>query len=176
MRRIRGRRRLVTAALATALLAAASCAKLTPEEIEEGAGQQFFSVTFRASNDLNSYGGAPSSLSLCLYQLTDRRAFNSLRDSPDGFAALLSCEKFDNSVAGRERIFINPGEVGSMELERRRNIRYLAIAAGYHGADPSASALLIEIPPVSAKRRKRRPPRVGVVLEADRILRDKSVK
>lgn len=161
--------------LLTAALAVASCARLTPEETEERAGQQFFALSFRASADLNSFLGTPSSLSVCLYQLTDRRAFDALRDDPEGLAELLDCGKFDDSVVGRERIFINPGERKIEEFERRRGARYVAIAAGYHDASAASSTLLLELPVVVAKRRKRSPPRLGVVFECDRMLRDRSV-
>lgn len=173
--RVKGRRLLLTA-LPAVLLAASSCARLTPEEAEARAGQQFFALSLRAAGDVNSYLGAPSSLSVCLYQLTDRRAFDALRDSPGGLAELLACEKFDDAVVGRERIFINPGEKRIEEFERRRGARYVALAAGYHNASAASSTLLLELPAVVAKRRKRPPPRLGAVFECDRMLPDRSVK
>ncbi len=171
----RGRRSLLCAALAAALLMAASCVRLTPEEAEERAGQQFFTVSFRAANDLNCFRDTPSSLSVCLYQLTDRSAFDSLQDDMDGLSILQNCGQFDDSVAGRERLFMDPGGNRTMEFERRRGVRFVALVAGYHAAETADSTLLIELPPVTAKRRKRTP-RVGVVLECDRIFRDRSVR
>ncbi len=152
-----------------------SCVRLTPEEAEERAGQQFFTVSFRAAGDLNRFGDAPSSLSVCLYQLTDRTAFDSLRDEAEGLALLQTCVKFDDSVAGRERLFIDPGGNRTVEFERRRGVRFVALVAGYHAAETAGSTLLMELPPVTA-RRKKRTPRVGVVLECDRIFRDRSVR
>ena len=167
---------LLFATLAVALFSGASCVRLTPEETEERAGQQYFAVNFRAAKDLNCFRGEPSSLSVCLYQLTDRKAFDSLRDDEDDISALLACEKFDDSVAGRERLFIDPGGDRTVEFERRRGVRYVALAAGYHDAGVADSTLLIELPPVIASRRRRAPPRVGIVLECDRMFRDRSVR
>jgi type VI secretion system VasD/TssJ family lipoprotein len=175
MRNRNRKRGILCLALATAMLSAVSCVKLTPQEVEERAGQQFFTVGFRATGDLNCFRDEPSSLSLCLYQLTDRKAFDSLRDDPDGFSTLLACEKFDDSVVGRERLFIDPGGSGAVEFERRRDVRYIAIAAGYHDANIADSTLLIEIPAVTVKRGKR-PPHIGIILERDRILRDRSTR
>ena len=175
MEKNRGRRSLLLAALAAALFLAASCARLTPEEAEERAGQQFFSISFRATGDLNCFLDTPSSLSVCLYQLTDRSAFDSLRDDADGLAVLQNCEQFDNSVAGRERLFMDPGGNRTVEFERRRGVRFVALVAGYHAAETAGSTLLMELPPVTA-RRKKRTPRVGAVLECDRIFRDRSVR
>ncbi len=172
----RGKRGLLLTVFAAALLSGASCVRLTPEEAEERAGQQHFAVRFRAAKDLNCFRDEPSSLSVCLYQLTDRKAFDSLRDDEDGLLALLACGKFDDSVAGRERLFMDPGVSRTVEFERRRGVRYVALAAGYHDAGVAASTLIIELPAVVASRRRRAPPCVGVVLECDRMLRDKSAR
>lgn len=167
---------LAAVLVAAGLALSASCKQLSPPEIEERAGQQFFAVLLRAARDLNLYRGEPSSLSICAYQLTDRGAFDSLRDDPDGMATLLACEEFDDSVVGRERIFVNPGEEKTMTFERRRGARYLALAAGFHNARVSGATLLMELPAVTLKSSRHPPPCLGVLLESGRMLRDKSVQ
>lgn len=167
---------IAAALVAAGLILAASCKQLSPPEIEERAGRQYFSVLFRAARDLNLSRGKPSSLSICAYQLTDRRAFDSLRDDPDGMAALLACEEFDDSVVGRERLFVNPGGEKVETFERRRGARYLALAAGFHNARADGATLLLELPPVTLKSGRRPPPCLGVLLESGRMLRDGSVR
>lgn len=167
---------LAPALFAAGLALFASCKELSPAEIEERAEQQFFAVLFSARRDLNFYREEPSSLSICAYQLTDRRAFDSLRDDPDGMARLLECEQFDDSVVGRERLFVNPGERKVVTFERRRGARCLALAAGYHNARVPGSTLLLELPAVTAKSGRRPPPCLGVLLEGGRMLRDGSVR
>lgn len=162
--------------VAAGLVLAASCKELPPQEIEERAGQQYFSVLFQAAKDLNFYRGEPSSLSICAYQLMDARAFNALRDDPDGMAALLACEQFDDSVVGRERLFVNPGEQKTETFERRRGARYIALAAGFHNASVPGATLLLELPAVTLKSGRRPPPCLGVLLESGRMLRDRSVR
>lgn len=170
---------LAAVLVASGLVLAASCKQLSPPEIEERAGQQHFAVLFRAARDLNLYRGEASSLSICAYQLSDSRAFNILRDDPEAMAALLACEQFDDSVVGRERLFVNPGERKTATFERRMGARYLALAAGYHTAGDAREAgatLLLELPAVTLKTGRRPPPRLGVVLESGRMLRDRSVR
>lgn len=169
------KRKLSISALALFLLVTGvSCTTPSPEEIEEMAGQQYFGIHIAAVEELNYYQGEPSSLSLCVYQLTDRRGFDSLRDDPDCLETLMLCEKFDDTVVGRERLFVNPGEFRTFDFERRRGVKYLAFAAGYHNSTISGSTLLVELPPVTARSRGSQPPIVGVTLECDRMLRDKS--
>lgn len=171
-----GRRLLVVVSAALALFAGISCFNPDPAEIEEKAGRQYLAVRFEAVKELNYYRGSPSSLALCVYQLTDRRAFDSLRDDPDCMATLLACEKFDETVAGRERLFVNPGECRQLDFERRRGVRYLALAAGFHDSSIAGSALVIELPPVTMRSGKKPPPLIGILLECDKMLRDGSVK
>ena len=169
------KRILLLAVVALGLVTGLSCSKPNPEEIEEAAGQQYFSIAFTSVDELNFYKGAPSSVSICIYQLTDRRGFDSLRDNPNCMEQLLTCEKFDDTVVGRERLFINPGEKRTLDFERRRGVKYLAFAAGYHNSSITGSTLLVQMPPVS-RRGNKKPFLVGVLLECERMLRNKSVE
>ncbi len=158
------------------LLFSISCRRLPQEEIEERAGQTFLELRLRAAADLNLYDGEASSVALCVYQLSGRTAIDRLRDDPRAMETLLACEQFSDEVAGRERIFLSPGEAKTHRFERRRGARFLAIAAGFHAGDAHGALLLVPLPAVTARSAGRPPPRVGVLLERGRILRDKNLE
>lgn len=167
---------VILACAALGLLAGISCSRLSQDEIEEMAGPRYFSIQCTAVSELNYFQGAPSSVTVCVYQLSDRHGFDSLRDNPECMETLLACEKFDNTVVGRERVFFNPGESRNLDFERRRGVKYLAFAAGYHNSSISGSTLLVQLPPVTMRDKKRKPLIVGVLLECDKIARDRSVE
>lgn len=159
-------------------LFSASCAQRTREETEELAGPQTISLHLTADPDLNQYDETPASLTLLIYQLTDKRAMDELRDSPDGMAILLSGKKFDDAVAGRERIFLNPGEDRIITLERRGLVKHLAIVAGYNEARRDDALVVADVPPVALPRRwrwrKPKDPSFAFRLTRDSIIHNKS--
>lgn len=161
--------------LCLALLSGAACGKPSPEDIEERAGPQSICVELAAAHDLNMYQGVAASLVLCVYQLENKKGILAVRDAADGMETLLKGEKFDPSVAGCKRIFLNPGERKTLLLDRRGSVRHIALAAGYCQSPAEDSLLIVDVPPVRLPRfwRKQPVPVVRARLGSDRITRSR---
>ncbi len=164
------------ALLCLALLSGAACGKRPAEDIEERAGPQSICVDLVAAPDLNAYQGVAASLVLCVYQLQNKQGILAVRDAADGMETLLKGEKFDPSVAGCKRIFLNPGERKTIRLDRRGGVRHIALAAGYCQSPVEESLLIVDVPPVRLPSlwRKLHVPVVRARLGSDRITRDRS--
>lgn len=80
---------------------------------------------------LHLYQGAPHTLLVCLYQLSDPYPFTRKTESREGLTELLRCERFDPSVTSFRRIIVQPGEKTSLLLDRTEGTRDLGIIAGY---------------------------------------------
>lgn len=72
-------------------------------------------VVLRISADerLNEHEGEPSSLMLCVYELATREGVDKRLASPEGFAELLACGRFDDSVVTSRRLFSELATVGA---------------------------------------------------------------
>ena len=137
------------------------------------AGTQYINLDIAASGDVNAYEGTASSLTLCVYQLRDRKAYDKLRDDDDALDVLLACEKFDAAVVGRERLFFDPGEARTVVMERRRGANVLLVAAGYHRAAFADAVIAIDLPAVRVGLRKPRPPTFTLKLHCNNMVREK---
>ncbi|MCD8140456.1 MAG: type VI secretion system lipoprotein TssJ [Planctomycetaceae bacterium] len=126
---------------------------------------QIMTLNLAVSDRVNCIDGNPASLVLCVYQLDMRRDFDGLVDDPAAFHRLLDGEKFADSVLGRERYFLNPGENKRILIERRPGARLLGLAAGYYDSLPQDASLVIVLP--SAERRMLRPAPRPVVLDIE---------
>lgn len=99
-----------------------------------------------ASDRLNEHEGEPSSLMLCVYELASREGVDKRLGSPEAFAELLSCRRFDDSVVTSRRIFFDPGQAQQLLLDREEGVRWIAVIAGYFHGTPTRSARVIPVP------------------------------
>ncbi len=126
------------------------CASCTSDEEREDApnrtAAQIITLNLSVSDRVNCLGDRPASIVLSVYQLDVRRDFDGLVDDPASFPRLLEGGKFADSVLGRERYFLNPGENRRILIERRPGTRLLGLAAGYYNSSPQDSSLVIVLP------------------------------
>ena len=167
---------LYIAALLVGGLISASCGngqpvKIVPEDsdINWAAETGGIVLKFSASNDLNLDQGRPSSLSVCVYQLSDSRVFEQLRQQgqtgldalaacdqsggqeacrgPEGLAALAACKKFGDTVLAFDRLFLEPGQKQpELFLDRREGARFVGVAAGYYNLESNRCVRLFPVP------------------------------
>lgn len=100
----------------------------------------------KADFQLNLYDGNPHTLLLCVYQLRDRNAFDQLTEDDDGLYKLLECSRFDGSVAGSKRLFVQPGEEMIYSLDRAEGAKYVAIVAGYYLLQKEGMVRVYDVP------------------------------
>ena len=105
-------------------------------------------VVLRISADerLNEHEGEPSSLMLCVYELATREGVDKRLASPEGFAELLACGRFDDSVVTSRRLFSDPGQAQNLSLDREEGVRWIAVIAGYFHGTPAHSARVVAVP------------------------------
>jgi type VI secretion system VasD/TssJ family lipoprotein len=103
-------------------------------------------LRLKADTQLNLYDGDPHTLLLCVYQLRDRNAFDQLTEDDDGLRKLLECSRFDASVAGCKRLFVQPGEEMIYSLDRPEGAKYVAIVAGYYLLQKEGMVRLYDVP------------------------------
>lgn len=126
-------------------------------------------LKFNASKDLNMDQGRPSSLSVCVYQLSDARVFEQLRQQGqvglealadcdksggpetcqglEGLAALAACQKFGDTVLAFNRLFLEPGQKPEpLFLDRRDGAKFVGVAAGYYNLESSRCIRLFPVP------------------------------
>lgn len=99
-----------------------------------------------ADERLNEHEGEPSSLMLCVYELSSREGVDERLASPGGFAELLACGRFDDSVVTSRRLFSDPGQAQNLSLDREENVRWIAVVAGYFHGTPAHSARVVAVP------------------------------
>ena len=66
--------------------------------------------------------------------------------SPEGFAELLACGRFDDSVVTSRRLFSDPGQAQNLSLDREEGVRWIAVIAGYFHGTPAHSARVVAVP------------------------------
>lgn len=116
-------------------------------DIVWGAEDNAIVLKFKASKDLNMDRGQPSSLSICLYQLSDSRTFDQLRlQGPEGLAALASCENFGSAVVAYQRLFLEPGQHLETYINRWEGTKFVGVAAGYYTLESNRCARIIPVP------------------------------
>ncbi len=156
---------LVSLAVVLALTCASCSNDEKREDMPNRTPAQIMTLNLAVSDRVNCIDGNPASLVLCVYQLDMRRDFDGLVDDPASFQRLLDGEKFADSVLGRERYFLNPGEKKRILIERRPGTRLLGLAAGYYNSLPQDASLVIVLP--SAEKRMLRPAPRPVVLDIE---------
>jgi predicted component of type VI protein secretion system len=90
-------------------------------------------LDYAASPMLNASDGEAHALTLVVYHLTDRAAFDQLARHEEGIRKLLEGDFFDASVAGVRTHSVQPGAAGRLVEDRYEGGKYVALVAGYGG-------------------------------------------
>jgi len=109
--------------MAPALALMASC----------GSAPAAVDLTVKASPDLNrNQAGAPLSVAVRLYSLSDRGRFASA-----DVYALMTHERavLGQEVAGSDEIVVRPGETRKVAITPKPGVRYLGVAVLFHDID-----------------------------------------
>lgn len=147
---------LATGLLLPALAALSACGsgapvKALPKDADVfwGAEENALLLKFKARPDLNLDQGQPSSLAVCVYQLSDSRVFEQLRSQPEGRVRLAGCEGFGDSVVAFQRLFLEPGQRLEKFLNRREGAKFVGLAAAYYNLESERCLRLMPIPIVT---------------------------
>jgi len=103
-------------------------------------------IEILADNNLNIYEGIPHAVPICFYQLFRPDFFNKLASYPKGLNRLLECRSFHPSVARIHRVTIQPNEKKKIVMNREKDVRHLAVTAGYFFKEKSSITQVIDIP------------------------------
>lgn len=103
-------------------------------------------VNYQADVMLNEFKSASHALQLVIYQLDNVNKFNELAEYKDGIKMLLKAQNFDASVHAVKKVFVDPGEVKKLVLDRAEKARWIGIAAGYFDLEPGRVTCFFEIP------------------------------
>ncbi len=101
-------------------------------------------IDYRAADDLNTVDGDAHALVLVVYHLSDTAAFDVLAATGPGLRKLLEGERFDPSVKGVSRHWVQPGTANQLLLPRAGDGRYVALVAGYALPDSATSVFITE--------------------------------
>lgn len=142
--------------IGAAILFGAACGsgqqnKVQPEgaNINWSAEAKAITLKFKASNDLNLDNGQPSSLPICLYQLSETHAFEQLRSQGQpGLDTLAACKKFGGTVAASNMLFLEPGQTLEIFLDRREGVKFVGLVAAYSRLDSDRCIRLYRIPTI----------------------------
>ena len=129
-----------------------SCASKPLPPPEMSYDDNAIKIHAKADPQLNSKGGKPHTLMICVYQLKDPNAFNQFAGSEDGLYELLECKLFDGSVAATKRLIVQPGTESIFNLDRAQGVRHVGVVAGYYTLDKSRIVRLYDIPIVIEKK------------------------
>jgi len=141
---------LVCALAAAVLLAACASQPLPPPKWTYA--KNAINIKIEADPDLNFDQGAPHTLLVCIYQLSDPNGFNQLAQDQNGIYKLLNCSLFDSTVAAAKRLIVRPGEKTSVSLDRAEGSKYVAVVAGYTVLEKSRMIRMFDIPVVIEKK------------------------
>jgi type VI secretion system VasD/TssJ family lipoprotein len=103
-------------------------------------------IEIKADNNVNIYEGIPHAVSICLYQLFRPDFFNQLASYPEGLNRLVECRSFHPSVAKIHRETIEPDEQKTIIMNREKDVRHVAITAGYFFKNKTKITRIIDIP------------------------------
>jgi type VI secretion system VasD/TssJ family lipoprotein len=103
-------------------------------------------IDILADKNLNIYEGNPHAVPICLYQLFKPDFFNQLASYPEGLHRLLECRSFHPSVVRIHRETLRPDEKKTIVMNREKNVRHVAITAGYFFKDNNKITRIIDIP------------------------------
>ncbi len=131
-----------------ALLALTACFSPQHKPTQWTYAKDAISIKVEADPDLNFDDGAPHTLLVCIYQLSDPNGFNQLTQDQNGIYKLLNCSLFDNSVTAAKRIIVRPGQQSTVNLDRAEGSKYVAVAAGYTVLEKNRMTRMFNIPAV----------------------------
>jgi predicted component of type VI protein secretion system len=101
---------------------------------------------------LNMYNDKTHNLMLCVYQLSDMKSFQNLLDQAsnvstgDAMRTIVSCKNFDESVITTRRLFVRPKNHKLESFDREKDVRFIALVAGYNNNLTTANVIVREIP------------------------------
>ncbi len=107
-------------------------------------------LRLHADRNLNMYDSKAHSLQVCIYQLDKPDAFLELAKTQEGVTELLKAVAFDKSVKNVVRLFVQPLENASYELDRAEDATFVGVVCGYFDAAPEDAAGVWEIKPQTA--------------------------
>ena len=107
--------------------------------------EKAITVHLKADPQLNLYQDLSHTILLCIYQLRDPNAFNQLREDYSGLTKLLECEPFDASVVSTKRVFVQPNEESTLDLDRGEGAKYVGVVAGYYQLQKENASLVRQI-------------------------------
>ena len=118
----------------------------TPDQVVWNQEPNGLRYRIEASPDLNRVGEGPLGLTVCVYQLKDTSAFDSLAATASGIDTLLDC-KLDPAGAKSGRNFeIQPGTSRFVTTDRAEEARNLAVVAGYAHLRPEQCTAKVPFP------------------------------
>lgn len=102
-------------------------------------------IQVHADPALNQSSGQPHMLALSVVQMEDPNAFTALTANAAKLKTLLLADSPPPGVLSVQRIYIAPGEVQTLKLQRVEKAKYIGLAAGYDHLDPARCARLYRI-------------------------------
>jgi len=109
-------------------------------------------ISYQADVMLNEFKGSSHALQLVIYQMDNVNKFNELAEYKDGIKMLLKAQNFDTGVHAVKKVFVDPGEVKKLVLNRAEKARWIGIAAGYFDLEPGRVTCFFPIPHKIEKR------------------------
>jgi type VI secretion system VasD/TssJ family lipoprotein len=111
-------------------------------------------LIIHADPQLHLYDGSPHTLVVCIYQLTERNAFNQLTNEREELIKLLECDRFDSSSVATSpyKLTVHPGEEITESLDRAENTKYVAVVAGYYSLKKENIIKIVDIPVIVKKK------------------------
>ncbi len=137
------------------ILASCSSKQLPPPTPQWIYEKDAITLRFRADRILNMHEGAPHTLMLCIYQLSNDDMLNQLATNEDGIYQLLDCEPFDGSVKNAKRLIIHPGQDLTFIMDRLAGTRKIGFVAGYSQLQKERIVRTLDIPVLISKDKKR---------------------
>ena len=101
-----------------------------------------------APKQLHSYKGKPHTLFLRVFQLSDIKVFNELRDTSSGMVELLTkkAEDLDDSFISVHKKVVAPEDNVEFAIDRGKKVQFLAIVAGYNEMKPEDNIRVFPVP------------------------------
>lgn len=118
----------------------------SPAQIKWTYQLKAISLKLGVDKELNQYDGAPHTLLLCVYQLSDLSQFNQLAGTPSGLTKLYNCKSFGPTVTQVRREFVQPGENSTITMDRAEGTKFVGVAAGYYNLQGSGATRNWQIP------------------------------
>lgn len=137
-----------------ALLPSCGSKNVPPPRPQWAYERDAITLRFKADRILNMHEGAPHTLMLCVYQLTDDNILNQLASNEDGIYQLLDCEPFDSSVKNAKRLIIHPGQDLTFIMDRLAGTRKIGFVAGYSQLQKERIVRTLDIPVLISKDKK----------------------